>query len=52
MEKLGFSVVVGLKSIALLKKMNPFLRHFRNSFAKGLLETKTSLITVSKVARN
>ena len=54
-EKLCFSDDAGLKSVALLKKMNPLTintRTPRNVFVKELLETKTSLITISKVANN
>ena len=53
MEKLGFSDYAGLKSVTLLKKMNPFTINTgtpRNVFVKELLETKTLLITISKVA--
>ena len=53
MEKLGFSDDAGLKSVTLLKKMNPFTINTGTSrivFVKELLETRTSLITISKVA--
>ena len=53
MEKLDFSDDAGLKSVTLLKKMNPFAINTgtsRNVFVKELLETRTSLITISKVA--
>ena len=55
MEKLSFSDDAGLKSVTLLKMMNLFTINTgtpRNAFVKELLETKTSLIIISKVASN